>query len=69
MSFSYKKGEFDGCFNRFDRPVEESRPKPTGAGRPTRFQSLLCLNSVRKDPPSIYVAQRLVLFLYTRFEY
>ena len=26
MSFSCKKGEFDRCFNRLDRPVEESRP-------------------------------------------
>ena len=26
MSFSSKKGEFDRCFNRLDRPVEESRP-------------------------------------------
>ena len=26
MSFNCKKGEFDRCFNRLDRPVEESRP-------------------------------------------
>ena len=26
MSFSFKKGEFDRCFNRLDRPVEKSRP-------------------------------------------
>ena len=26
MSFTYQKGEFDRCFNRLDRPVEESRP-------------------------------------------
>ena len=26
MSFSCKIGEFDRCFNRLDRPVEESRP-------------------------------------------
>ena len=26
MSFSCKKGEFDRCFNRLDRPVEESQP-------------------------------------------
>ena len=24
--FSSKKGEFDRCFNRLDRPVKESRP-------------------------------------------
>ena len=44
MSFSRKKGEFDQCFNRLDRPVEESRPdRPvdrTGADRPDRFPSL-----------------------------
>ena len=26
MSFSCKKGKFDLCFNRLDRPVEKSRP-------------------------------------------
>ena len=26
MSFSCKKGEFNRCFNRLDRPVEEPRP-------------------------------------------
>ena len=45
MSFSSRKGEFDRCFNRLDRPFEESRPdRPvdlTGAGRPKRFPSLL----------------------------
>ena len=44
MPFSYKKEEFDWCFNRLDRPVEEFRPDrpvdPTGAGRPNRFPSL-----------------------------
>ena len=44
MSFNGKKGEFDRCFNRLDRPIEESRPDrpvdPTGAGRPDRFPSL-----------------------------
>ena len=49
MSFSCKKGEFDRCFNRLDRPVEEYRPDrqpdrpvdPTGAGRPDWFPSLI----------------------------
>ena len=49
MSFSIKKGEFDRCFNRLDRPVEESRPDrqpnrlvdPTGAGQPDRSLSLV----------------------------
>ena len=49
MSFSCQKGEFDRCFNRLDRPVEESRPDrqpdrpvdPTGAGQPHQFLSLL----------------------------
>ena len=44
MSFSSQKGEFDRFFNRFDRPVEESRSDrkpdrpvdPTGADRPDR---------------------------------
>ena len=48
MSFSCQKGEFDRCFNRLDRPVEESRPDrqpdrpvdPTGAGRPGPFPPL-----------------------------
>ena len=35
MSFSCKKGEFDRCFNRLDRPVEESQPD--------QFPSLVCL--------------------------
>ena len=26
MFFGCNKGEFDRCFNRSDRPVEESRP-------------------------------------------
>ena len=33
MSFSCKKEEFDRCFNRLDRPVEEPRPD--------RFPSLI----------------------------
>ena len=49
MPFSCQKGEFDRFFNRLDRPVGESRPDrqsdrpvdPTGAGRPSRFPSLL----------------------------
>ena len=48
MSFSCQKGKFDRCFNRLDRPVEESRPdrqsdRPvdsTSAGWPDRFPSL-----------------------------
>ena len=49
MSFSCQKGEFDRFFNRYDRPVGESRPDrqpdrpvdPTVAGRPGRFPSLM----------------------------
>ena len=49
MSFSSKEEEFDGCFNRLDRPFKESRPdrqpdRPvdiTGAGRRDRFPSLV----------------------------
>ena len=36
MFFSCKK-EFDRCFNRLDRPVEESRPDR----QPDRFPSLI----------------------------
>ena len=57
MSFSCQKGEFDRCFNRLDRPVEESRRDrqpdrpvdPTGAGRPDRFPSLSW--GLRPKPP------------------
>ena len=43
--------KFDRVFNRLDLPVEESRPNrqpdrpvdPTGAGRPDRFPSLICI--------------------------
>ena len=42
-SFSCKKGEFNLCFNRLERSVEESRPgrpvDPIGAGRPDRCRS------------------------------
>ena len=54
MSCRCQKGKFDRCFNRLDRPVEESRPDrpveesrpnrpvdPTGAGQPDRFPSLV----------------------------
>ena len=39
MSFSSQKGEFDRFFNRFDRPVEESRPdrQPDRPVDPTGF--------------------------------
>ena len=37
MSFSCKKGKFGRCFNRLDRPVEESRPERI----PDRFPPLV----------------------------
>ena len=39
MFFSCKKGEFDRCFDRLDRPVEESRPdrQPDRPVDPTSF--------------------------------
>ena len=49
MSFSSEKGKFDRCFNRLDRPVEESRPDrlPDRPVDPTGFHlwsscSLIC---------------------------
>ena len=49
MFFGCNKGEFDRCFNRSDRPVEESLPDrqpdrpvdPTSAGGPDWFPSLI----------------------------
>ena len=45
MSFSCKKGEFDRCFNRHDRPVEESRPDrfPSLDGTIKLYQLKPCL--------------------------
>ena len=43
MSFSCKKGEFNRCFNRLDRPVEGFRPDRQGGnptGRSTRPVSI-----------------------------
>ena len=44
MFFGCKKGEFDRCFNRLDRPVEKSRPdrpiKSTDRCWSTRWTSL-----------------------------
>ena len=41
MSFTCKKEEFDRCFNRLNRPVEESRPD--------RFPSLVHIFVQRKQ--------------------
>ena len=59
MSFSSKKGEFDRCFNRLDRPVEESLPEEHRLDRqpdrpvdPTGFHLWLLPPLATRMPPS-----------------
>ena len=57
MSFSCRKDNLTGFFNRLDRPVEEYRPDlqpdrpvdPTGAGRPDRFPSQTMTETISKN--------------------
>ena len=59
MSFCYKKEEFDRCFNRLDRPAEESRPDRQPDRPVDRTGFHLCV--ISKPYQNIYCLKNLLI--------